>query len=122
MTITFKAKDGDIVFKSVDDFNKFWYYEKTKVVLSADKFVIDTSNIKANVGFVRQDGSYHTPKSEVINGELWYVNDGIQPIEDGVKVECRMANGMAHSSRASILSWRISSSNWIITHWRLARG
>lgn len=123
MTIIFNSKDVEIIFKNVDDFNKFWYYDSGNVSMRSANGLLEFNNgsVTMHTGFERQDGSFHRPQSGTIDGETWYVNDGKQPVKDGVKVEYMRAKGDRYTANAEWLNWVCGKEKLRITHWRLAK-
>lgn len=125
MTITFKKNDVEIIFKNVDDFNKFWYYDSGNVSMRSANGLLEFNNgsVTMHTGFERQDGYFHRPQSETVNGETWYVNDGKQPVKDDVKVDVMFKSGKKTTGKSGFWYWikDKGGETWRIPHWRLAK-
>lgn len=117
MTITFKKNDVEIIFKNIDDFNKFWYYD------SGEMCNFEGDSISPWRAFHRQDGSLHRPQSEIIDGEVWYVNDGKKPVKDDVKVDIMFKSGKKTTGKSGNWYWIKDKGGETgrITHWRFAK-
>lgn len=88
---------------------------------SPANFTINLEETKSDIVFVRPDGSTHCPKTETINGEEWYVNDGQQPVGNGAKVDVLFKKKQECHCRGAE-EWKYGEDGeGTITHWRLAK-
>lgn len=102
-------------------------YDSKKDSWTRGSFLVNAKDLPSSVCLMRQDNSVHFPKTEIINGELWFVNDGQQPVGDSVRVDmllrCKdtIDNEPSCGRNWKLLGCEAPPYKNRITHWRIAK-